>query len=1157
MSKTVPPMKGKQAAVREDYFQHDAGFFALDCNPGFGKSTTLNQIAAEALVRADAAGDRCPEQQLCVISFSREDAASIEPGIRDALDAFAEDTDGAYPVQISPETADRLKRRLQMTDHIGTIDSVLRGIFEDIASELGFDGMPSVGNASQLSLLRQNCIASVRQDDAYSDQCTRLDTAYPTAADSDDESDDRLHTLLEDARAKKRDRRLSIDDFEARLRDTVTDVYPSGPPETLADLLGDIRTFYDDDVATDFAAQQPPETDGEANEAVRDDQECYEEWLTCIEEFCTVLEGYERAYDAACREQGVVSHADIAYWIAEYFDNPLEDIAGADESASEEYRARVKARYTAKFQSLLIDEAQDISIAQHDALAPFVTDETRVLMAGDVDQCIYVWRNARPEQFVTGFKRGEYFETEWTEHRSYSGSRTYRMRPDIAAAVDTIFGDVFTDPARGGGVDAVSANTDYSSLEPTRSGTADPAVHIAGYTQPEGAPGTPDWFKTEKTPVANYLAGGLTDGTFGHDTVTVLFATRSNMDELAEQLTNQGFSVVNASTHLFENPLIKLICRVVWWLVEPYDAERTRRLVESECLPLSSESTALFEDAGYQIDAVAERGDSDRQAATEDGFLAGLVALARRRARHTSDPGSLVAEEIIEMLGLRADPFGQVPDPERRLAACDALLYSIEDWEGDERYSLSELAQILNSYVAEPKDGLVHPVPNQDEYDIVFRTIHNMKGDEDSVVCLADASGSVNFRGPHTDTFLALGDTLALAPPETVSQTPLTQSDDQGPATTDYGSLRWASDYWSDGRIAGPPSLSRISQRYCAEQWRVLYVALTRARDHLVLSLPYERRDNGVETSWIATLADALSFEENSSAGIYEAPVSNAEKEAALTVGVNDVALPERKSSEGQQPTPRSAHVPAKTKTGWTSRYVNGTSVYQLTANAIGSKAQYILDERGESVSTRSESIDADLPDGIEREQLGEITHQVLTRAVSQNVSTASLRSFDRPLPEILAQSVTASDSRITPAMRTSIQTYLSDRICPQFATSDTWKEIQQAQTQYVEEPIHTVLEIDGIEIETQNRADIVSVQSDGQWVVDELKLTHSSIEQETRKQHRLQVAFYAWLLNQQLPTESSVTARLTYLGESAESAVVSSPIVPVPEWLAGLVDSE
>ena len=101
MSEDVPPLKGTQADVHDDYFQQTAGLFVLDCKPGFGKSTTLNQIAAETLVQADAAGVTCPEQQLCVVSFSQEDAASIEPGIKAALDAFAADTTNTFPVDIS------------------------------------------------------------------------------------------------------------------------------------------------------------------------------------------------------------------------------------------------------------------------------------------------------------------------------------------------------------------------------------------------------------------------------------------------------------------------------------------------------------------------------------------------------------------------------------------------------------------------------------------------------------------------------------------------------------------------------------------------------------------------------------------------------------------------------------------------------------------------------------------------------------------------------------------------------------------------------------------------------------------------------------------------------------------------------------------------
>lgn len=1154
MSDTVPPLKGTQAAVREDYFEHESGLFVLDCKPGFGKSTTLNEIAAETLVRADAAGEQCPEQQLCAVSFSREDAASIEPGIKDALDAFAADTTGTYPVEISPQTARRLKRRLQMTDHIGTIDSVLRGIFEDIAAELGFDGMPSVGNTSQLSLLRQQCMASIRRDETYAGQCERLDAAYPPEEDADG---DRLHGLLEKARSKKRDRRLSTGEFETRLRATIEDVYPNGPPQTRADLLADISAFYTEDVAAEFEATLPTDQTT-TDEAVRNDQECYQEWHNCVDDFCTLLDAYERAYDDACRKQGVVSHADIAYWIAEYFDGPLDDVTGVSQQTAEAYRNRVQRRYAAKFRSLIIDEAQDISIAQHDALAPFVSEQTRVLMAGDADQCIYVWRNARPEQFGTAFESGEYFGTDWPVHRSYSGSRTYRMRPDIAAAVDTIFGDVFTDPGRGES-ETITA-TEYTSLSANRHASAEPAVHVAEYSPPSEPPGTPDWFESEQIPLANYLAGGMTDGTFdvntdGDDTVTVLFSRRLNMDALESQLSSKGLSVVNASAHLFENPLVTLICRVVWWLVDPYDPERTREFINSECLPLSTESSAIVDDAEYRIDDVRERIEAEERTATEHAFLAGLGTLAHRRGRRTTDPADVFVEDIIETLCLRADPLDQVDAPDQRLAACDALLSLIADWESDDGYTVRELATILDGYVENPTDGIVLPVANPEQYDVVFRTIHNMKGDEDDVVCVADISGSITYHGPQSETFLAFGETVALAPPETVSRTELTP-DGQRPTQQSYGPLRWASDVWLDGQIAGAPSLRQVSQRYCAEQWRLLYVALSRARDHLVVSLPAGCHHTDPKEAWSATIADALSTERSQSTDRYEVPVSHTEQRDTVTIGVNDVAFPERTTDHPDQPTPRSARPPADHKTGWTSRYINGTSLYQLTTETDNSTLPHIMGQRPEITAVGSTPTKMDLPSGIKPERLGILTHQILTRAVSRGVSTTALESFTQPLPALLTESIAELQTQIPPEVHESIQTYLREEICPQFAQSDTWQQIQQATTCYVEEALDAVLHVDGIAIETQNRADLISVLPSGDWTVHEIKLAHGPVDSQTRKQHHLQAAFYAWILEQQLPTDCSVTAQLTYLGESVESVKASPPIVPIPEWVTRLVDA-
>jgi ATP-dependent helicase/nuclease subunit A len=115
---------------------------------------------------------------------------------------------------------------------------------------------------------------------------------------------------------------------------------------------------------------------------------------------------------------------------------------------------------------------------------------------------------------------------------------------------------------------------------------------------------------------------------------------------------------------------------------------------------------------------------------------------------------------------------------------------------------------------------------------------------------------------------------------------------------------------------------------------------------------------------------------------------------------------------------------------------------------------------------------------------------------------------------------------------------------------------VQQATTRYVEEPLDAVLTVDDIDIETQNRADLITVDEGGDWIVDEIKLAHTTVDPETKKQQRLQTAFYGWVLEQQLPPERTVTTRLTYLGRSVESVAVSAPIASVSEWVAKLGES-
>jgi len=58
----------------------------------------------------------------------------------------------------------------------------------------------------------------------------------------------------------------------------------------------------------------------------------------------------------------------------------------------------ILGRYRAKFQYLLIDEFQDTNYIQHAIVDLFLGYNTQTVLVGDVDQSIYGWRNANPEQ---------------------------------------------------------------------------------------------------------------------------------------------------------------------------------------------------------------------------------------------------------------------------------------------------------------------------------------------------------------------------------------------------------------------------------------------------------------------------------------------------------------------------------------------------------------------------------------------------------------------------------------------------------------------------------------------------------------------------------------------------------------------------------------
>jgi len=1142
-------LEGAQAEIRDAFFAADSGLFVLDCGPGSGKSVTADSIAAEDLARKARDGVDSPTETLCVTSFSRDDAASILPGVERALRELAGDPDA--PVDLDDETAAELGTALRGSDRVGTIDSVLGTVFEAIAGEIGFEELPDVGDSAALAGVHGDALDAVRDDGSLDDAFATLDDAYPGGRYDADAAD-----LLAAARSACRERRLSVTELRERLETVVSGTYPGGPPDSLADVLRDTEQFFGVRERETVERGLETDSDGGPDAVVDADAHCHERWHEAVDALCTVLPAYLDAYDEACRTAGVLAHVDVAHWIAEFFEDAAHGSA---------FRERLRQRWTDRLSTVIVDEAQDVSRAQHDALAPLVDTDTRVLLVGDREQCIYAWRNAQPSLFDRAATEGEYFGVDWAPHERRSAIRSYRFRPSIAAAIDTVFEPTFSDPARGGAEAAADGREAraYDRLSAVREPTPDPGVHVAAFPE-HGRPGSPTWVDPseglgEAEALADCIATGLKSGRFEREDgeapgVTVLFHRRTHMDTYVDAFADAGLSVRDTSRALFDHPLVGAVCAVVEWLRAPTTQSATLDLVNDD-LPIDGLVDRLMR-SDWSIAAVAESGSMrGEKAAVVDG----LAELADRRADHLAMAGADVVSDVIETLSLAGDPLDQSATAVDDAAVLDRLVGVVADWEGEQPYSLAELAAALDHARRNPRGG--PSLPTAAEADVTFRTIHGAKGDEDDVVAVADLGTGVGRYGAFLDQFVAHGRHVALAPPAPeagdaypdLGGTVLAGGPYDPDASPGDGSagLRWASEQWIEGdppRLAGPPPLRAPVAAARAERWRLLYVALSRARDHLVLPLPGRRSEPTPRDRWVDTLRETLSFDADR-AGEYtvEAPGDH----DPFTVAVHRADGGTPTAPEDREETDGAARPDPLPERGWTPRFVNPSTVYELAA---APEAGVLAHLSGQPLHAEQDGVTVPLSfETMGPEVVGDVAHDVFAFALSAGVDPDTLGDCAGPLPAALDRAIDEHARGVAPDEREQLRHYVEGTLCPQLAATESYERLAASERRYVEEPLDAVVRVSGLAVELGGRADVVSVDRDGEWHVDEFKIGLRPPEPELRERYELQAATYAWLLERQEP--SAVTATVTTVGARQESTTVTAGAEDVRALLDRLAD--
>ena len=155
----------------------------------------------------------------------------------------------------------------------------------------------------------------------------------------------------------------------------------------------------------------------------------------CMKTFVDVVKGFSSAYTREKRKKNLVDFGDMEHLC-------LKVLREWDESKGEWGKSDIAKELSDKYSEVLVDEYQDINAVQNEILQ-FVSSECNSFAVGDVKQSIYRFRLAEPKLFMEKYKNYSKPDQD-NPGRCIDLSRNFRSRRAIIDSVNFIFRQVFS-----------------------------------------------------------------------------------------------------------------------------------------------------------------------------------------------------------------------------------------------------------------------------------------------------------------------------------------------------------------------------------------------------------------------------------------------------------------------------------------------------------------------------------------------------------------------------------------------------------------------------------------------------------------------------------------------------------------------------------------
>jgi len=554
-----------------------------------------------------------------------------------------------------------------------------------------------------------------------------------------------------------------------------------------------------------------------------------------MEALCVLVKDFAQEYLKVKLQQNKVDFADLEHFALDLLRNTK---SGPSETFS--LAKRLRERYI----EVMIDEYQDINNVQ-EAILQLVgreSEEANIFMVGDVKQSIYRFRLADPGLFMAKYEQyAEYGKDDRSRTNKIILARNFRSRENIVNGVNFVFRQVMG--ARLGGI---TYNSDAELVygagyppadEDTTFQTAAIEVHLIERKKEIGEPSDADDMEDNEDNDgedldAQQLEARLTgkllsqlmekqiwDKEVGSyrsvqysDIVILLRSVKSCAPLFLEEFRQVGIpAYAEVGTGYLEAQEVQIILALLKVIDNPHQDIPLVAVLRSPLIGLTAEE--LAELRGYRTKGcfynalrLTARCDRGRLGQEMKAFLKRLRYWRTFSRRH-----SLV--ELVWLLFRQTgyyDYAGALPGGRQRQANLRALHDRAKQYEATAMKGLFKFLRFLEKLEEKNQDfGTARPLGEKENV-VRIMSIHKSKGLEFPIVVLAGLGKLFNQQDLRED--ILIDKDLGL-----------------GPVWVDY---KKRLKYPTLARIAVKNKLKR---ELLAEEIRILYVAMTRAREALFM----------------------------------------------------------------------------------------------------------------------------------------------------------------------------------------------------------------------------------------------------------------------------------------------------------------------------------